>query len=690
MAIIDRILERRSNLANPDPWLMTALGFTPSNTGKIVTADSAMASTAVGLAVRILAETIGSLPLSIYKSENDLATVKAEDRKHPLYKVLNVKANPEMSAYELKECLMGHLALRGNAYAEKQFDGAGKIVALWPIQPTRCRPKRLPGGQLVYTVDVPNKGEVDLPRAQVWHIRLMSKDGLVGMSPISLHKEAVGLSLAAEEFGARLFANDARPGGYLTHPATVSQEAQDRLLANWNNAHQGLTNAHRTALLEEGMGWQEVGIAPEDAQMLQTRKFQVAEIARIFNVPLHKLKDLDRSTFSNVEQTALDWVINDLQGWFARWEGAIARDLFTDAELSAGYFAKFNALRLLRGDAKVQAESSQIRWQSGALSQDEWRAEDGLNPIEGGHGAKYFVMANMSTVENIVNPPKPPAPVIVAPPKGEDPAAPPADPAKAPVAPGARSEERAARPSAAVQHIAAMRRRMRASHRGAIQDAVSRTLKREQADVMRSANKMLGKRDSSGFTEWLQSFYADHKEFIQTTMTPAMIAYAQSVAAAAADETGFDLPEEGLTPDMKAFCDDYVATYADRSAGLSLGVLKGAMSAEGAAGSELAALAAVFAGWMTDRADQTARYETVRSGDAFAKQTYKEAGVTRMVWVASGDLRECNTCADLDGQVVGIESNFIDAGSGALDPGSDIGHAPAHDNCGCTVVAEAG
>lgn len=380
---IAKWLEKRSGLstlAKPNEDLIEALtGGNKSATGKAVTANTALQSSAVFACVRVLAETIASLPLFVYRSTPN-GKEKAYD--HPCYYMLHDLANEEMTSFTFRETMMTHLLLWGNAYAEIEYNKAGLAKGLWPLRPDQTWPERDPTtGELVYKTILPDGKGVVLPKERVLHIVGLSLDGLVGVSPIRMAREAIGLSLAAEEFGARFFGDGARPGGILEHPGKLSKEARENLRQSWEYMHQGLDKSHRIAILEEGITYKQIGIPPEDAQFLETRRFQIEEIARIFRVPLHLIQDLSHATFSNIEHQSIDFVVHTVRPWLVRWEQALNWKLFYN---STKFWAEFNVEGLLRGDIESRYRAYATARQWGWMSVNEIRELENMNRIPNG------------------------------------------------------------------------------------------------------------------------------------------------------------------------------------------------------------------------------------------------------------------------------------------------------------------
>lgn len=371
-------LEQRSGITLTSPEAIDLFGTQKAATGKSVTPSTAMQASAVYACVRVLAETIASLPLNVYRITKD-GKEKAYD--HPLYYILHDRANEEMTSFTFRETMMTHLLLWGNAYAEIEYDQMGNVKGLWPLMPDSTTVERNEKNELQYRVVLPDGTGAILPKERVLHIPGLGFNGITGLSPIAMARESIGLSLAAEEFGARFFGNGAKPGGVLEHPGKLSKEAVEKLRNSWNQMHQGLSNQHRIAILEEGMSYKQIGIPPEDAQFLQTRKFQIEEIARIYRVPLHLIQDLEHATFSNIEHQSIDFVVHTIRPWLVRWEQAINCKLFGT---STKFFAEFNVEGLLRGDIKSRYEAYAIARQWGFMSVNEIRAMENFNSIPNG------------------------------------------------------------------------------------------------------------------------------------------------------------------------------------------------------------------------------------------------------------------------------------------------------------------
>ena len=403
MGLLKNIFKARDKPQNRTPGSSYSFFFGGTTSGKPVNEHTAMQMTAVYSCVRILAEAVAGLPLHLYKYTDNGGKEKA--LSHSLYFLLHDEPNPEMSSFVFRETLMTHLLLWGNAYAQIIRNGKGEVIALYPLMPNRMKVDRDSRGNLYYSYtryldEAPalNGITVTLRPSDVLHIPGLGFDGLVGYSPIAMAKNAIGLAMATEEYGAKFFANGAAPGGVLEHPGTIKdpQKVKD----SWNMAYQGSGNAHKVAVLEEGMKYQQIGISPEQAQFLETRKFQINEIARIFRVPPHMVGDLEKSSFSNIEQQSLEFVKYTLDPWVIRWEQAISRSLLSPSEKKE-YFSKFNVDGLLRGDYVSRMNGYATARQNGWMSANDIRELEDLDriPAELG-GDLYLINGNMTKLHD--------------------------------------------------------------------------------------------------------------------------------------------------------------------------------------------------------------------------------------------------------------------------------------------------
>jgi HK97 family phage portal protein len=350
-----------------------------TSSGLRVSADNALRVAAVYASVRILAETMASLPFVLYRQRADGGKDKVTD--HWLYRLLAKRPNRYQNPYEWREMLQGHLALRGNAYNRIVANSRGEILELVPIHPDRIKMELTPAGDYRYRVTDRLGVESVVPRGEVWHLRGLSSDGLMGMSPIDLARESLGMALAAQDYGARFFANDAKPtGGWIEFPGSFKDSEAKKVFRESYQAAQSGANRGKVLVLENGMKFHEVGVTNKDAQFLELRKFQITDIARLFRVPPHMIADLDRATFSNIEQQSLEFVMHTMTPWAERWEASIESELLFDGdELEV----EFDFSNLMRGDAASRSTYYQSGIQNGWLTRNEARIAENLNPLDG-------------------------------------------------------------------------------------------------------------------------------------------------------------------------------------------------------------------------------------------------------------------------------------------------------------------
>jgi HK97 family phage portal protein len=373
-----------------------------TTSGKVVNERTAMQMTAVYSCVRILSEAIAGLPLFVYRYGGNGSKEKYLD--HPLWRVLHDEPNPEMTSFVFRETMMNHLLLTGNAYAQIIRNARGEVVALYPLMPDRVTVDRDSQGRLYYRYykcsdEAPEVGkakqaDIVFAPTDILHVLGLGYDGLVGYSPIAMAKNAVGLAMAAEEYGAKFFANGAAPSGVLEHPGTIKDP--ERIRQSWQSTFGGSANSNKIAVLEEGLKYTPIAISPEQAQFLETRKFQINEIARIFRVPPHMLADLEKSSFSNIEQQSLEFVKYTLDPWVIRWEQAMNKSLLLDSEKRT-VFTKFNVDGLLRGDYASRMAGYATARQNGWMSANDIRELENLDRIPAELGGDLYLINGAMT-----------------------------------------------------------------------------------------------------------------------------------------------------------------------------------------------------------------------------------------------------------------------------------------------------
>jgi HK97 family phage portal protein len=677
MGVVTRLLrpsERRdSTLRNPERALIEALrGGIGTSAGVVVSDEGALAYSAVLACVRVLSESVATLPCILYeRMEQDGQAGKRRAADHALYRVLHTAPNPEMTSFEFWEMAIVHLLLWGNFYAEIVVDGRGDVAALWPIPPKLVTPVRQPDKRLVYEVELPEKKKT-FGAEWIFHVAGMRTTGLKGLSVVGHAREAIGLGMAAEQYGASVFGNGMVPGGVLEHPGELSDEAYARLLSSWRERHEGLSNAQRLAILEDGMKYNKIGIPPEDAQFLETRRFQRSEIAGMFRVPLHMIGDLERATFSNIEHQSTEYVVYSVQPWLRRIEARAQVSLLLRPEQER-YFAEFLVDGLLRGDAvsRNQAYSTARQW--GWMSANDIRRLENMDTVAGGD--VYLVPLNMVTAG---------ARARSGQGDGQDGRYGRGDgrtrtDTDAPRTPSTRSDQQLARARQRIAEIA----------RPQLAEAAQRVLNREFNDIGAAAKSLLGKRGRAEFDEWLNQFATDHAAFVEKQMRGPVTAAGALAADSAADEINAD-----AAPDLTEFTDDYLSDRAARWIAILRAALQEAVypPTEPTGYDPLAAVQTVLQQRKDEAADDWARDQAIRIVNAFAVVAWTVLGWLALRWVAFG--KNCDFCGHLNGRTVGISSWFAQAGEsipGAdgqtpLKPGSNVRHPPLHNGCDCMVV----
>ena len=409
-----------SDLQSPSAWLLSWAGGMRTSAGIAVGPVTAMTLPIYYACLRNISEDVGKLPLHTYRR---LARGKERAVDHPAYALLHDAPNSDMSAMTFREVLTHHALAWGNGYAEIVFTPTNEVEALWPIHPSRVQVRRDEDGRLVYDV---YGGDLTLPggaragvrrlrQENMLHIKGLGSEGYEGYSVLRLAAESLGMTLAAQTFGAAFFGNGTTIGAILTHPNTLSEKAVQRLRESWQTIYGGPSQAMKMAILEEGMKYERLGIPPEEAQFLETRVFQVEEICRWFRMPKSKIQDLTDSTYSNMEQQNLEYVPDTLMPWLVRFEQEFKRKIFAD---EPEYFAEHAVQGLLRGDQAARASFYKDLFGVGAISPNDIRELENMNSI-GAQGDAYFVAANnFQPLEMVVSsapadePEAPPFPVI--------------------------------------------------------------------------------------------------------------------------------------------------------------------------------------------------------------------------------------------------------------------------------------
>jgi HK97 family phage portal protein len=648
-------LEERSTASRPRQWLFEALGVHKTASGAVVNPETAMTYSAVYAAVNILSSAIASLPLHLYRK---VPVGKEKADKHPLYAVLHDTPNNMMTSFTFRQTSMVHVLLHGNFYAYIERDGNGQVKSLWPLVPEAIQVVLVGvnGREKRYVYQQQNGKEHTFFPEEIFHVHGLGTNGIQGQSVIRHARETVGLGLSAEEFGGKFFSNGATLSGVLEHEGVLGTDGVNNLRDSFSGVHQGSGNSHKVAILEEGIKYKQIGIAPEDAQFLETRKFQVQEIARWFNIPPHKLAEMTDATFSNIEHQQLSYVQDSLRPWLVNWEQTIHKDLLGKDQRKM-LFAKFNVNGLLRGDIKARYESYAIGKQNGFLNTDDIRELEDMNKSP--NGERFYESMNMIPADKIDEKLE----ADTQAPEGER---------------SLNEVETRTNQDSAVE----MRSRVSQSYRKVIVEAFRRVIKREEADIMRKVKKGV---DPDILRLFVSDFYREHAGFIVRNLVSILTALGETIYGAVMMELGRN---NNITPEAERFIDDYLTRLAERHSGDSFNRIRKIIDE---AEDLETALQAEFDSWREERPEDMAQQEVVRFGNALAKTTYIAAGVKTIRWTAPG--QDCQFCAALDGTEIGSQGFFVEKKSaiqgkdgGTFNSSIAIGHPPLHKGCDCQIV----
>lgn len=662
MTIFGALLEKRAQVAydgeHPEHFISWLSGDR-SFSGVEVSETNALTYTAVYGAVRILSESVASLPLKLYRRRSDGGKDEASD--HPTYALVHDMPNPETTSFIFRETLQGHLCTWGNAYAEIQRRANGQPAGLWQRRPDRVEIERV-SGALQYQITRTDGPEDFLPADRVLHVPGLSFNGFTGFSPIRMARESIGAGLAQERSAASFFGNASMPGGFIKHPQSLNEQAQERIRNTLEKIHKGPGNAHRLAVLDEGMDWVQAGIPNEDSQFLESRVFQVQEVCRWFRIPPHMLAELSHATFTNIEHQDLEFVKYTLMPWLRRWEAEMNRKLLTMQEQSQGYFFEFLVDGLLRGDIKTRYESYSVAIKDGWMSRNEVRSKENMNPED---GLDQFILPQQTLTV------------------GDDVAMEDGESAQETEEP--RSESRAFNRE---QRSLDARWQLREVFRELLEQAASRLVASEVRAIRAKINMIPNEGDAS-FRRWLESFFEKHRDFAVTVMGPVLRAYIEAVSSETVFEVDGD--PEGFASDVLAFADEYIEAFGLRHVSIGENEILSALRSANTDEQVIAALDSTLGGWEESRARKIAMSESTRAGAAISTMIYAAAGVTLLKWRANANA--CPLCRKLNGRTVEIRQPFLNKGD-QVDAGDGIApikikqamrHPPLHGGCACSI-----
>ena len=664
-----------------------------SKSGVAVTQDSSIRLSAYWRGIRILSETLASVPLCLYERQAPRGRRKAIE--HYLFPLLHDQPNPDMTSLFARECMQAQVVMVGNGYAAIRRDRGGRVAEIWPLMSDQVNVRRDRDGELVYSITLKDGRREVWQRDEMLHIPGLSFDGVLGKSNLAAARDVIGTGLAVQDYGATFFKQGGRPPGVVeTQLAKILDDNRKNLEESWLSGRGD--NWHKVAFLPKGMKYTQVGIPPNDAQWLESRKFTVTEIARMLGVPPHLLYDLERATFANIEMQSLEFVIYSMRPWFVRWEQELNRKLLTEDERKRFYF-EFNADALMRGDAAARGAFYSLSRQWGFMSANDIRElenQPGIGPA----GDVYLTPINMANAEELVDGGGQPTLLARqvleimggrALPVRQLPPAPMPAPAALPAARAARGLR--------------LRRRLRKAHLGLIEDRARAIVKHEIAAIEKELKGLGGRdarnrRDLGSLRKSIEDFYDTHAAWAGKKMHPIVEAYATAIYGSMVDELGADA-EDDPPAELDRFVSEYAKRFGIREASEGRQQLLALTRADDGTDLEEDAAADAIRGrlaeWDEKRPGKIAAIEATREMGAVAKVLYLAAGVTVLRWVSNPGA--CPYCASMDGRTAGVQQNFVGAGEGVaggeggdgpLTPSDNIGHPPLHDNCSCDIVAD--
>ncbi|MFA5463931.1 MAG: phage portal protein [Methanofastidiosum sp.] len=654
----------RSDLLNPKKWLEEALTGKRSKIKITVNEDTAMRQSAVYGCVRILAETIASLPLNVYER---LKNGKNKKIDHPLYYLLHDKPNKYMTSFSWRETVMATLLLRGNSINQIIRNNRGDIIEIYPLPYNRARVE-IKDGNVIYTYN-DNNGDKIFDNNEVLHIPGLSLNGIIGISPIQYAREAIAYSTALEEFGELFFENRTNIGGVATHPGKLSEQGSKNLRQSINENYAGLGNSYKVMLLEEGLKFEPITIAPADAQYLELRKFQLEEIARIYRVPLHLLQNLDRATFGNIEHQSIDFAVHTIRPWLVRIEQAFNTKLFKENEIGK-YFSEFVIDGLLRGDTATRWEAYTKALQNGVYSPNDVLELENRNPYPGGD--RHFIQLNMQPIDNPISLEN--KNIVI-------------DGQEIRIFPEVKEDKKAIED----RQLRSSKSKFKTAqaYKGLFNQMTVRILKREKKDILDIAKKSFNSRDSQVFNEQIDLYYQSHRDFVKKQAKPIISTYSKAVAAEAADEVGVN-PDLEFDRYLEKYNEGFAANYTKKN---SLELKNKVAKAISEDEDPVEIVEKKLSEWEEKRPDDVATEQTVKLMGAISLLVYKIVGITKYRLInASG--KSCPYCEELDGQIIGVDKYIavdgqeLGDGENIMVVNGNIKYPPIHQGCCCMVVAE--
>jgi len=673
-------LALRGTPANPDRWMRRFFGGIESKAGVTVDEETALKYSAVHGCVRIISETIASLPLNVYTR---IERGKKKNTKHYLYRILHTQPNEEMSSFTWREMMLAHILLWGNHYSQIIRDGYNRVLELWALFPERMKVERRQSDKKkIYRYQPASGSQIIFDENEILHIPGLSFNGLQGKSPLSWYREQIGLGLAMEEYSSRFFSEGMHAGGVFTTPQALKDATYKRLKAELKKEYAGLKKAHGTMFLEQDLKFEKMSINPNDAQLLESKKFQLEEIARIFRVPLHLLQSLERATFSNIEHQSIDFVVHCIRPWLVRIEQSMNIKLFAEYEKDKN-FVEFVVDGLLRGDIQTRFEAYTKGIQNAIYSPNDVLEMENRNPYEGGD--KHFIQLNMQPVEQIGEFLGSRAIEIrgneirILPKETEN-------------SIEIEREKRQVRSAKA-------RVRLAKSYKGLFENVITRLVKREKVDILKIAKKTLKEKDAQIFNNEIDNYYKKHVDFVRKHTKPVFNTYAEAISLEAAEEIGYDLKLESkrFTDDVRIekFMQEYQESFNGRYTKENERVIREIVAKALIENKDpLEELEMKFNYWEEKKPEIVSKRETIKLAGAVSILVYKFAGIRKLIWRNTGR-KTCVYCQSLDGKVVGIDETFIPDGVNYNPEGADGSikitgprrHPPLHRGCMCMISA---
>lgn len=623
-------------------------------------------------AVTLIAGHIAALPLKVYRRLPDGGREEAKD--HPLYRVLKYKANPYMTSYQWRECQMVHMELYNELFVYV-FRPTYDHIELFPLLPDRTWRRKVDGVYRIITI-VDGK-QLTIPESDVIHIPGLTFDGINGINPFRCRKLSLSLMAAAEKSANEFYHQGAAPGGILEYPGRftgANDERYLRLKQETDQNYAGLGKHHRMMILEDGQKFQPLQFDAEKIQMLSTRKFTPSEVARWMNIPPHKLKDLERATFSNIEQQNIDYVVDSLLPRLVRLEQGLSAALLADSELDTHYI-EFNVDGLLRGDSKQRAESYAIQRQNGVLTANQWAQKENMNPIPKTEGGDLrLVPMNMIPLNTIAS-------YYGDQSKSGDTGS-----------EGSTGERSAARMLyARCKRDATSRRMITRNYQPLIKGVFDTVVGMDVKGIRKAADDYLKSGNVTGFVDWAIAFYKDFRAEVTKTVGPVISTFGNEIRDICLSEINSKMD---VTSQVDRFAKSFIEVLGLRYSTNSIARLKHLINV--AAKEERDPYKDITDQadeWEEGRASKSAEEESVRAENAFSRAAWAAAAVTKVMWISSG--KSCPYCDSLNGKIIGIDQSFISAGEEfkpdgaeyALTPSTNISHGPAHDACDCGLGA---